>query len=393
MVDRERSAPLIARGLFALAALALPALPQQPPLRRIGAPEVEFGEPFTAVTSLRELRDGRVLVSDARDKVLHLVDFRTGTASKVGREGAGPGEYGRPQGLVALSGDTTLLQDPVNGRLLLILPDATPGGLLRIPEIDGAPRAADARGRFYYELTRPGKPGERYQSSKVDVVRFDRAASRADTIATLQLPEQLFTGSRALPGGMLQMFTNKPLAAQDVAAYAPDGRVAIVRGRDYRIEWLSPAGAPVTGPVIPYDRIRITSTEREAFLKSQTRPGSIIVRGPSGGGSAPGPGAPRAVAIPRGADPFSDQPVEWPEHKPPFLAGAAAVAPDGRLWVLKTRAHDDPVPMYDIFDGSGRLAERIALPARTRLAGFGRGVVYLARTDDDDLIWLSRYRL
>jgi hypothetical protein len=41
----------------------------------------------------------------------------------------------------------------------------------------------------------------------------------------------------------------------------------------------------------------------------------------------------------------------------------------------------------------GRQVERVALPARTRLAGFGSGVVYLARTDDDDLQWLGRYRL
>jgi hypothetical protein len=32
------------------------------------------------------------------------------------------------------------------------------------------------------------------------------------------------------------------------------------------------------------------------------------------------------------------------------------------------------------------------LPKRTRLAGFGKGVVYLARTDEDDLVWLQRVR-
>jgi len=85
--------------------------------------------------------------------------------------------------------------------------------------------------------------------------------------------------------------------------------------------------------------------------------------------------------------------VEWPDHKPPFLAGAATVAPDGRLWVLKTRPHHDPVPVYDVFDGTGRLVERIAIPPRTRLAGFGPRVAYLVRTDTDDLEWLGRYPL
>lgn len=381
--------------LFAFALLAIPALQQQPPTRRLGT-AVELSEPFTRVTSLRALADGRVLVADARDRILHLVDFRAGTATKVGREGSGPGEYGIPQSLVALPADTTLLYDPMNGRLLVILPGGTPGPLLRIPELDpatrGPPRAADARGTFFYEVSRPVEPGTLYQASKVDIVRLDRATRRLDTLATLQLPEKMSTGARQLPGGMVRAYTNKPLAARDVAAFAPDGRVAIVRAADYRVEWLGPDGARTAGPATPYQRIRIDAAEREAFLASQTRPGNIIVRGPPGG-ATPGAAAPRAAPIPRGAGSFDDQPAEWPDYKPPFLAGAAIVAPDGRLWVLKTRPHDDPAPVYDVFDGAGRLVERIAIPPRTRLAGFGAGVAYLVRTDADDLEWLGRYPL
>jgi hypothetical protein len=383
------------RILLACVLLAVPALQQQPPVRRIGAAEVELSESFTRVTSLRALGDGRVLVADARDRILHLVDFRAGRATRVGRDGSGPGEYGIPQSLVALPADTTLLYDPMNSRLLLILPGGTPGPLLRIPELDpatrGPPRAADTRGRFFYEVSRPVEPGALYQASRVDIVRLDRTTRRIDTLATLRLPEKLSTGARALPGGMLQTFTNKPLAPRDVAAFSADGRVAIVRAADYRVEWLGADGARTAGPATPFERIRIDAAEREAFLAGQTRPGNIIVRGPTGG--APGGGAPRAVPIPRGVGSIDDQPVEWPDHKPPFLAGAALVAPDGRLWVLKTRAHDDPVPVYDVFDGAGRLVERIAIPARTRLAGFGRGVVFLVRTDEDDLEWMGRYPL
>jgi hypothetical protein len=36
---------------------------------------------------------------------------------------------------------------------------------------------------------------------------------------------------------------------------------------------------------------------------------------------------------------------------------------------------------------------RVALPADTRLVGFGNGTVYLARSDEDDLQYLQRYRL
>jgi hypothetical protein len=99
--------------------------------------------------------------------------------------------------------------------------------------------------------------------------------------------------------------------------------------------------------------------------------------------------------MPRGPEPDPGNPdsFEWPQSMPPFIGGAAMIATDGTLWVLRTRAHNDPLPSYDLFDGAGRSTGRVALPARTRLVGFGNGVVYLARIDDDDLEYLGRYKL
>jgi len=51
------------------------------------------------------------------------------------------------------------------------------------------------------------------------------------------------------------------------------------------------------------------------------------------------------------------------------------------------------VPTFDVFDQTGRVVSRVALPAETRLIGFGNGTVYLARSDEDDLQYLQRYRL
>ena len=89
--------------------------------------------------------------------------------------------------------------------------------------------------------------------------------------------------------------------------------------------------------------------------------------------------------------PFAE-PTEWPRDLPPFLAGALSMGLDGRLWVQRTTAAGAP-PTFDVFDAAGRLAERVTLPARTRLVGHGRGVVYLVRIDEDDLEYLERYRL
>jgi hypothetical protein len=99
------------------------------------------------------------------------------------------------------------------------------------------------------------------------------------------------------------------------------------------------------------------------------------VTGAGGGGAAP----------PR---------TDYPEYKPAFLPryGAPIVAPNGELWVGRSRGPNDP-PIYDIFDARGQLSGRIQLPKGTRVSGFGNGTVYLYRMDDDDLVYLQRYRL
>ena len=67
-------------------------------------------------------RDGRVLVSDSRDKTLQLIDLFRGAAQPIGRLGAGPGEWASPSRLYALPGDSTLMADFSNNRYFLIDP-------------------------------------------------------------------------------------------------------------------------------------------------------------------------------------------------------------------------------------------------------------------------------
>lgn len=100
---------------------------QNPPTRKLSRPQAEFAEPFTDVGSVRELSNERVVVVDARELTVKLVDMRGGTSTLVGRNGDGPGEYRWPGRLYALSGDSTLLQDAGNGRLMIIRPDGKPG--------------------------------------------------------------------------------------------------------------------------------------------------------------------------------------------------------------------------------------------------------------------------
>jgi hypothetical protein len=66
--------------------------------------------------------------------------------------------------------------------------------------------------------------------------------------------------------------------------------------------------------------------------------------------------------------------------------------PNGDVWVLRSRKAGDAIPVYDVFDTTGKMIARVAFPAKTRLVGFGNGTIYAARSDDDDLEYLQRYR-
>ncbi len=388
-------------SLLALLCAAAP-LAAQPATHRFTTPDATFAEPFTVVTGIRELRDGRVLVSDGRDRTLQLLDFRTGSATAVGRTGAGPGEWGVPSRLHAMPGDSTLMSDFANGRFLILLPDGRVGPTFRLDEASpaslGGLLGVDAAGRLIMERPRVDRTNPMGGSiGIVDVLRYDRRTSRTDTLGQRAEPRGERAGARSLPGGMLQAFTNLPLAARDVAVVTTDGRLAIARTSPYAVESIGADGRRAMGPPATPSAVRVTDAEKEAFVRSQIRPGNIVVSG--GGTAAPrtsGSGSGGGLAIAGNAEvagALGDPDMTWPAVKPPFLANGAIAGPNGQVWVLRSRAHDDPVSVFDVFDGAGRVTMRVSLPPRTRLAGFGNGVAYLVRTDDDDLQHLERHRM
>ena len=63
------------------------------PQIKLKAADAKLDEEFTALGSVRELSDGRVLLNDARDKRIVVADFKTGAVAQVGRLGSGPNEY------------------------------------------------------------------------------------------------------------------------------------------------------------------------------------------------------------------------------------------------------------------------------------------------------------
>ena len=378
---------------------------QEPALKTLARYDVEYAEPFSCVSGFRELADGRVIVADVKEKTVQLIDMRAGTAKRIGQQGQGPGEWMTPSGVFALPGDTTILLDPQNQRFLTILPNGTVGKSFTVDLGSGAgrarglstltatrPQAVDRMGRLYYQgssvIFADGAPP--VSADSAPIVRYDRRTSKVDTLTWLQLPKSNVQTSGGGNNTSVRISGPNPLAPQRLWTVSPDGRIAIVHAEPYQIEWID-GGARTRGPVTPYPRRSVTESDKAPVQSPDCS--MTITLGDAGGA---GSGSVRqtvtsAVAATAGVPAPRD---DWPATMPPFAGrfGPARVAPTGEVWVPRARAVND-APTYDIFDTTGKLTGRIAMPKGTRLLGFGNGTVYAYRMDEDDLVYLQRYRI
>lgn len=408
-MQRITRVTLVHAGVVALtASAAAGASAQAVPSRQLGKVEAEFADPFTAIAAVRELKDGRVVVADPRDKVVQLIDLKSGSAVKIGREGQGPGEYSLPMSVVAFPGDTSGIFDPLNQRYLLVGPDGKPGAFLSTraegdnPPRDAAaqrgpggmmrmggmsmtpPRGTDRSGNIYVA----GSPFSVGPDGPValdsaPLQRFNRTKKSYETVAYLKVVKPRVSGS----AGRMEVRIGgaNPFAPRDDWAVAPDGRIAIVHASDYRVEWISPNGQRTSGPATPYSKTKVTNAHKKWWQETQRRRATgFRITNENGRVSA-------STANPGSVPP--EERNDWPEYLPPFLTNAALIAPNGQLWVHQASATDDAAPTYDIFDASGKLIGRVVLAKRSRVVGFGSATVYVARADEDDLQYLQRYRL
>ena len=93
---------------------------------------------FASIRSLLYARNGELLVVDHRSKEVKVFDSMGAFLRRIGRTGAGPGEFADPYSLAWL-GDTLALLDPGNSRIGLFGPDEKWIGQLPVQPITGTP--------------------------------------------------------------------------------------------------------------------------------------------------------------------------------------------------------------------------------------------------------------
>ncbi len=348
---------------------------------RIGAPTATLAEEFSDIRGIRELRDGRVLVSDYIDQRVVLVDLRTGTVTERLAEGIGPQDVRLAGRLIPMPGDSTLLIDIGNSRLMVLDPIGTPRRVISgdRPGVTGT-RGVSADGAFYFAIPGWAEQGNALSNDSVRVVRWHPRTNATQVVAVVQ-------GERMRSDQHTPALTPRiPIvgyASSDGWTVSEEGTLRIVRGGNYTVETRGGSGQAVVGPSNAYQTRAVSRADRVAFVREFNRSSPNSGRGVGGSmGFSPAMSDAEVSAMVRG--------TEYAERHPMFRPGAVISAPAGRLWVGRPAEAADPV-IYDVFDAAGRRVQQVELPAGRRVMTVGRMGVYVAAENADGVQHLERY--
>lgn len=327
--------------------------------------DARLSEEFQGVYGLRELRDGRVLISESGpDSRLIVVDFAKNTIDSIGRKGNGPGEFMYAAGLYALGGDSTLMAAAPKRWLLLegsrIVATSKPDdpGALATYLIQGADRLG-----FVLSST----PGS-WRDDSSGRVLVSRATGKVTPAFKLSGSAEPGYPPRPTQSGTKVTYARGAWHTYEHALMFPDGWIAVARLSPYRIDWRAPDGRWTPGAPLPVQLLPATEREKRGYMER--------------------------VAAARGepVNPTTTYPV-WPKNIPPFSFTTLGLvgAPDGRLLVLRTQTVDHPETRYDVIDRGGRLERQIVMKPNERILGVGVRSVYIGVTDDDGVLRVERH--
>jgi hypothetical protein len=378
--------------------LAAPAFAQAVPVRDLPKPSREIEDPFSLVSGAIELKPGQLLAVDGIEMELSMVDFAKGSKTAVGRQGSGPGEYRAPAGLFRVAGDSIWVLDAAQQRIVAFNPDLTPGTSIPMILFDqstmtamSAPFFSDRKGQIYasamaIELGRGGAGGNDAQISLPDSVGLIKVDPRGKVpraeLARIRFPISGKPDIKMNGTSMKYSMAYPGLVASDPWTVFPDGRIAIVRGATYTVEFITPDGRKSAPTRIAYDPIRVTAADQKAEMDEANR---VMME--------QGKAAQKMMPAGMTLDFELLPPASWPANYPAASPLGALAGPDGRLWVKRATPIRIGREQWDVIDQSGKLVASWRLPARTTLVAVGQGVVYTTRTDEDDLRYIQRVEI
>ena len=398
-----------------------------PPIRQIGRLERVTTDSLASVSDALPMPGGRVLVNDARGRRVLLFDSTLAHPIVVAdTTSATAGVYTRGSGgsLFRYRGDTAIFLDHAGLTMYVIGPAGTIVRVMAFPPPPnsnggmatfgrGGVPAFDARGRLVYfnaagagqgTMTQrlgaavlvDGKPTELHSRNQntdsAFIIRATLATRTFDTVTALHIVKVRRTLKTDAQGSLTSIEnTWDPLPVIDEWTMLSDGSIAVVRARDYHVDWLSADGHWSSTPKMPFDWQRVSDERKQALIDSAVAAwqAGFDRSGRGRGGRPPDgtpPAAPNVAVAPKLAD--------LPDYVPPMEWGERSVRADadGNLWI-RTTTRVGGQPVYDIVNRRGELVDRVQLPSFRTIAGFGPGVVYMAMIDAARIVRLERARL
>ena len=446
------------RGIrFALATMLLGAwspptslaAQTRPPIRTLGPVHATTTDSLGLVNNVRALPGGRLLINDATSRRVLLVDSTLAVIGIVADSTSSTANaYGPRSGsLIAFRGDSTLFVDAASLSMLVIDPAGKIGRVMSVPRSQDAMMLAAGglgTGAYYSNgyLVYRGMPGFRMQmgptgaptmpsvADTMAIVRVNLQSRAVDTVGFIKIPKTNTNMTRSDDGKISIAIEVNPLPVVDDWVVTSTGEIALLRGRDYHIDWMSPDGTHRSSPKVAFDWKRITDEQKVALIDSvkairdraaAANPGqgnamaaafgaalgmggaasgmassaapTMVMRfeargapgGPPSGGGAPQIMAPQINYV---------SPTELPDYQPAFFANSAKADNDGNIWVqtIPTKPVAGGV-VYDVINPAGEVVDRVQIPVTRTIVGFGPGGVVILAAREGMTTKLERARV
>jgi hypothetical protein len=346
--------------------------------------DLVFAARFERIIGVRELVDGRVLVSDRRLRALFIVEANGKAFRQIGRSGDGPGEYRSPSTIFPLGHDSSLVIDDRNRKWYLLDGDqfvplnaAMNRNYLRAGgEIGGV--ASNGSVLSVRSLGRARTPAGPLRS--LTKGRPEHADSLAlivygpeGVIDTVSRNKSQFLGvttKLASINGVSETYVGilNPLQSGDQAAMFPNGTIGVAHFSPYSVDWRTPKGVWIRGSPISEKAIPVSGPIKRAVAENYSRDqnGTAIF----GEGDFP----------------------PWPSQVPPFTLRAVTSGSDGKLYVRRTVLGKDGNRVVDVFSQAGVRVASVGMPRNSRLVGAGLRGLYAVEENDDGEEILTRYK-
>jgi len=351
------------------------------------APAMDDTSLFTEVADFEVDAGNRIWIYDFQGRRMFLFDSAGTLVRRIGRQGAGPGEFSQGNGMAALSDTGLAILDSQNARISFFASNGDFRTSFSVPSGFSTTNGLMSDRSHTLYLRRPVTPQREGEIlGRMGLVRLGVDGAFGDSLEPPDLPVQRDTYLAVSPDGNGRSSTSSSFAPNYFWDWHPDGYFVAGHGGRYEIVIARPGAKPVvirrTATPVPLQTDeRSEEKERITFSMRQTQPGWTW-NGP-----------------------------EIPEHKAPLTG--ITVARDGNIWARvaapSERIPDDELPpqrekgppvrhyrspaVYEVFAADGRFLGRVPMPPRTALIQADGDFFWGVMRDADDLPSVVRFRL